>query len=92
MFIIEVLVMFGCAVFFLRAAQAEGKFLIALLWFFLSLGLWSVTSKVLGWGLLGSLLGQVGFGLVVTMNRMRKLKTGSPKSDEASEEEEWEEE
>ncbi|MEM7164610.1 MAG: hypothetical protein AAF581_04060 [Planctomycetota bacterium] len=54
--------------FFYTAAESEGE--STLLWAGISVGLWCVSIWVLGWGLLGGLLLQLGLFVTLTMRNM----------------------
>jgi hypothetical protein len=58
----------GCAVLFYRVADMEDESTI--IWPGLSIGIYLVTLCVLGWGLLGNLLGQAGLMAVMVAVRM----------------------
>ena len=69
---VNFVLLIACAIFYYRAAESEGS--SGLLWSGLS-GLISVLIwRVLGWGLLGMLLGQVGRFVGITVTRtLRKF-------------------
>ena len=67
----EFVLLLACAVFYYKAAEIEDA--PRLLWSGLSVGVYLLTWRVLGWGLLGCLLGQVG--LLVGIAGIRALRT-----------------
>jgi len=68
----EFLMLLACAIAFYKAAVMESA--LALLWAMLSMLMFLLTWIVLGWGKLGSLAGQAGLFIIITIVKMMRRR------------------